>query len=519
MKSRIIDDGTAALAHDAFDVKDWQRAQDINPTLAESVAREHLTMPTVKDLARDFFWAAHKRSPEIAPVVPLKTSHRPHESILNQVLDTPDYHALRAHGTVGNVLLAGAAASSMAADVLRDLPQEARKQIAKDKKDEDLLRRLDAYMQALKDQQDESGDPTTQADTDQKIADAQGKADGIASKMGSGQLSDAAQDAARQAFRKAAKAAGEKIDALANAMSVFGGNDQRSGGVGSDASQNGVLSDDAMRAALALQERLATNPNLARIADIAGRKIRLALTTEIRQLDNEPEEIVGVDEGRDLANVVPSELLLLTDDDAALIFAHRFAQSNLQQYKLQAAAPKHRGPLIIAVDHSISMTGEPFVWAQAIVQSIIAKARYQKRACRVIAFAEKGSTRMWDIDDESGDPEKAGTPDRLIEIASTFLCGGTDYSDWMRLANVAVRESAYEKADTILLSDGQANLDADLTAEFNRLRAQRGMRCFSVVIGSEHGITPEFLGQFSDGWTYLPRVMDDSETTDLLFKA
>jgi uncharacterized protein with von Willebrand factor type A (vWA) domain len=59
-----------------------------------------------------------------------------------------------------------------------------------------------------------------------------------------------------------------------------------------------------------------------------------------------------------------------------------------------------------------------------------------------------------------------------------------------------VSRRAFEKADVICVSDGISDVSPEAQAEWTRRRAERGMRAYSVLIGSNQG--EALLDEISD---------------------
>lgn len=145
------------------------------------------------------------------------------------------------------------------------------------------------------------------------------------------------------------------------------------------------------------------------------------------------EEIIGIELGRDLENVIPQELSLLSDPDVALLFDLKYVENRLmcfskQGYKSEmydkniektvtVADDDKMGPIVVCVDTSGSMSGAPENIAKALTLSLSSQAFSQKRNCYLINFSTS-------IDTLDLTPPK-GILD-LIDFLKMSFHGGTD---------------------------------------------------------------------------------------------
>src|SRR5262249_55173181 len=121
------------------------------------------------------------------------------------------------------------------------------------------------------------------------------------------------------------------------------------------------------------------------------------------------------------------------------------------------------------------------VWSKAGMLALLSIARLQKRELAVIHFSGPNDLRV-DLF-----PNGEATRAEVIACASFFFSGGTVFEPWMKKALELVDESRFEKADVICVSDGISDVSPEAQAEWTRRRAERGMRSYGVLIGSNQG--------------------------------
>ena len=233
------------------------------------------------------------------------------------------------------------------------------------------------------------------------------------------------------------------------------------------------------KARLELAEHLHTNPYLAEIAKMAGRMQMIALNKRRNRTKHPPTEIVNVTIGDELANVLPSELLLLADPATEDEFIQRFAEKRLMQYDLRGYEREGQGPIIVCIDESASTQGTTEAWEKGISLSLYAIARREKRAYAVIHFGSADEIKV-----EKWNKAKEVTPSELVNMAEHFFNGGTDFESPLREAVKVMDESDFKKGDIVFLTDGAASVsDSFLHGEFARVKKEKAFNVISVVIG------------------------------------
>ncbi len=234
---------------------------------------------------------------------------------------------------------------------------------------------------------------------------------------------------------------------------------------------------------------------------------------------NSREEIVGIKLGHDIEHALPSELALLSDAETALLFDLKYVEGQLMSYDLQGLQQveeiteieedqsvetiEEKGPMILCIDTSGSMHGEPENIAKAMALFLANKAKQQERACYLINF----STGI-----ETLDLSGSGSLKLLIRFLSTSFHGGTDVAPALRHALSIMGQKMYEKADILVISDFiMGGIPNDI---LTRIENQRllGSQFYSLVIGSCF-MSNRLDTLFDHEWVYNPST---SSITDLV---
>lgn len=215
-----------------------------------------------------------------------------------------------------------------------------------------------------------------------------------------------------------------------------------------------------------------------RIAEMAGQMMTAFRYNGLRRECDLPQVIKDVKVGRHLDRLLPSEVAQLGGDpdlsDLALL---RLVEGKALEYGMTGWDHRVRGPLVLAVDESSSMDGEPNTWAKAVALVLARIAHAEGRVVSVVHFA--CATAI----------SRCMPGDELAKYRMTrhWLGGGTDIVRALRVANKEVRELGHRGhpgGDIVLISDGMEYNYQGQEAALDE--AQKvGTRLWSIAIDSE----------------------------------
>jgi uncharacterized protein with von Willebrand factor type A (vWA) domain len=261
---------------------------------------------------------------------------------------------------------------------------------------------------------------------------------------------------------------------------------------------------------------------LKRLADLLGamRKAELEIeeehyekVIEFKEWRKDPNlrtEIVGVSHGKDLNNVLPTEVALF-GGHSEWQFLKRFADEQLQvnQFEdqvleestrvysesFQRVKKKEKGPFIVCVDTSGSMEGEPERIAKVLCFAILKMAAADERRAFLINF----SSGIHTID-------LYNLVDSINEVAAFLqksFHGGTDISLALNEALQQLETHGYRDADVLVISDFiMYKISDDLEMAMEKQQHNRGTQFHSLVITDQ--ANEEVISQFDNAWTYDP---------------
>lgn len=280
-------------------------------------------------------------------------------------------------------------------------------------------------------------------------------------------------------------------------------------------------------------ERIKNDPNLKNLCELIGRMRKeqksyrfetIQRSIQYQQITpdiHSNEEIVGIELGNDLERVLPQELSLLSDPDTALLFDLKFIENRLMCFSKQGnALTSHekiieeqvsieeedkKGPIILCIDTSGSMSGAPEYVAKAIALTLATQAAAQKRDCYLINF----STRI-----ETLNLSPPQTLANLIDFLMMSFHGGTDVAPALLQGLRMMQSEQYKKADLLVISDFILDGLSDAIVQQCNLQKEQKSRFFSLAIGSFR--IQNISEIFDQEWTYNPRTGSISELNNVV---
>lgn len=287
----------------------------------------------------------------------------------------------------------------------------------------------------------------------------------------------------------------------------------RSFQAGWDTSQ-GMELQGSFRDKVALAQALRTNAYLRRIAELAGRMQQTMRIQQRTKIQQGYDQLSGLEIGNDLGRLLASELLKLADPDLFPLFAKGYLERTLLQYQKEGKESLERGPIVICVDVSGSMQGDPDLWSKAVALTLAQLAGEQQRHCRLIQFSETVKR----IDDLP--PGQPMIQTLLQALSEFFSGGGTNFEDPLLMALEAITaQPQLKQADLIFITDGIGHLSKPFLQQFHQDREQQGFSAYGVMIAPGSSSNPEgvaALRRFCDRiWQVSDLEGDGLEIRDL----
>lgn len=221
--------------------------------------------------------------------------------------------------------------------------------------------------------------------------------------------------------------------------------------------------------------------------------VELVKHTEIVRARGEASEIRGLHFSDDLARVLPSELALLADEETADLFYLRLAEKRLLSFEMDGRVVfetqrpvarmvpdvdrSRRGPVVVLVDTSGSMHGEPELAAKAAVLAVLRVALRERRPCHVVTFSSGNDLMEHDLTD------LGANLGRLLEFLGGSFRGGTDPAPALRAAVAKIRQKEMRQADILMVTDGVFSVADDWLHKLAGWKQELGFRIHTLLVG------------------------------------
>jgi uncharacterized protein with von Willebrand factor type A (vWA) domain len=265
---------------------------------------------------------------------------------------------------------------------------------------------------------------------------------------------------------------------------------------------------------LELGRRLAGNEKLKKLARMVGRMKFHAQALRKKVFERSNEELLEVEQGDALHRLLPHEMLSLHHPVLRKDFYRRFLDQELIQYSLRGVEEKGKGPMIVCLDGSSSMSGDKEIWSKAVTLTLLEIARKQRRLFRSICFSS-AETPLQVLDMNPRDRYEVETK-TIMDLAEYFPGGGTDFQKPLDAALECLRESRFKKGDIIFITDGECQVDPEWAERFRSEKEKLGFSLFSILID----MGPASLGtlqEFSDRISAIKQLTGD-EAKDIFQK-
>ena len=251
------------------------------------------------------------------------------------------------------------------------------------------------------------------------------------------------------------------------------------------------------------EKRFYSYPALMEIVRIMGReqlnrkdKRDSTITQYQPLLPSPPKPAVEIEEvttGNHLRHMLPSEVAIMSDPETEDLFFLKYASNKLQLFankpkeesqqkveKRKEEKPRlEKGPMIVSLDTSGSMTGKPIKVATSLLLQLLRVAKKQKRKCFLIAFSVR-TTQM--------DLSLPGSWQKLDTFLNNCYRGGTNGEAMLKAAIQMLQTASYCMADVLIISDFE--FDTPLIPTMTRMKEEqaKGTRFYGLQIGhSSHG--------------------------------
>ncbi len=263
--------------------------------------------------------------------------------------------------------------------------------------------------------------------------------------------------------------------------------------------------------------------SLRELADLLGRMREAEIEIEEETLErtivrkewvSDPRlraEIDGVHTSDDLSSMLSSEAGLLGDPHTEDLFLKRLVDKQLMTFRYadqqlknnpqkqmevrQRVKKRERGPFIVCIDTSESMSGRPEQIAKVLCLGILRMAMREQRRAYLINFSVGIQTLdLFDI---------ANSIDELAAFLRKSFYGGTDVTPALHEALRMLRGQDYADADVLLISDFiMPKINQTVLRELGHFQQNKQTQFHSLTLSADPNA--EVLEAFDTNWIYDP---------------
>ena len=240
-------------------------------------------------------------------------------------------------------------------------------------------------------------------------------------------------------------------------------------------------------------------PARAEIVRIMGREqpkredeMDESVTRYLPILPSPPKPAIEIEEittGQSLRNMMPIELAIMSDNQTEDLFYLKYASQKLQLF---ASKPKEesslkvdkqrqlkprleKGPIIVSLDTSGSMSGKPIQLAKCLLLQLLRMAKKQKRKCYLISFSVRAKYL---------DLSRYGAWRMVNQFLDDHFSGGTDGEEMLNAALELLQTANFSMADVLIISDFYFPKPLDSTRRRMNLEHAKGTIFYGLQIDS-----------------------------------
>lgn len=269
---------------------------------------------------------------------------------------------------------------------------------------------------------------------------------------------------------------------------------------------------------------------LKELADLIGRqenekeryeielRDKIEIKTEYHPKNAYRGQISGLRLSGEITSALPSELALFQNSATKVYFSQKFAEKKLLSYayinqeksyreelkkeetKKAVKDTEQKGPVIICVDTSGSMSGTPERIAKTITFALAKKCLEEDRGCYLLAFSTDYKERnLTEFNYENGISE-------IVGFLRMSFNGGTDASPALKHSIELLNNNEWKKADVLVISD---MIMGDFSVEMKneiKIQQEKETKFYSLVVGVSGN--KKVIECFDENWTYDTNARD-----------
>lgn len=257
-----------------------------------------------------------------------------------------------------------------------------------------------------------------------------------------------------------------------------------------------------------LADKLRNNKRLKELTAKLGAVRRIwAQRKREKKANTNYEAISGAKFSNEVVKAFPFELALAASPKGRALFALKFSQKTILTKDYTAHQNNlGKGPVVMYIDVSGSMSGEAELWSKAIALVVAEEALKENRKVYIHLF----DTRI----DKSVElrPKEKQTHELLDFVATWTLGGGTSFN--AVLSHAVDHGCKDSRADVLMITDGCADVNENLEKRLRLFKQTTGTQWATVCINTE---IPIVCDKFSDEM-YSVNVYNVEASVDVIQK-
>lgn len=483
-------DSTHTIFLDEFDLINYKEAKQYSPELLKAEKQGIEKYPPFSELQQDIYASVIRIKPLLLEKHQISYKFLLNRELITQVMELPKYKEVRVY-TVGDKLL-----STIATELLSE---QALELLDKLKPQCELQQTIVSITSKLKELQDsfetqvrEQAPEQIQNESKLSIEQAKQELEKYKAQLHKDMQSPLVKNLLTEMVS-------DVVDNLREESEFL-----EAWGLGAGATQQTPYHEK-----IALTQKLKSSTKLKQIAKLAGRFKRLALQQQSEKIRKGSDEIFSVKTGNDLSRILPTELIKIHDPAREDEFFINYIEGKCLQYDVRAKAKRYKGAIVGCIDNSMSMAGEPEVWAKAVILALLEIARAQKRNFACICFSS--GYKAEDLKTFSFPKNEPVSIEQIIELAQFFDAGGTEFEPPLDRSKFIIEEEPnFISADIIFVTDGEAVVRDAWLRNFNQWRTSHKVAVFSILIDKSFH-TSKTIKSFSDQVLTLTDIAKSGE--------
>lgn len=248
-----------------------------------------------------------------------------------------------------------------------------------------------------------------------------------------------------------------------------------------------------------LSKVLRQTPSLRKIVELAGRWTELLKQRLSRgHSPRGRSELTGVTLGGGIEGLLASELVKLCRPGLRRALLAQVVERRALVQELRGPHVLGRGPVILVVDTSGSMSGARMVIAKSLMLALALHCWEKRRPLRVLTFGAPGE--LHEIEVPVGEPFWL----RFEQCLELAFGGGTDFDGPLLRTCEIAGDKPWRQADAVFVTDGECDVTADTRAVLARTKARVDLQIIGILVGGGQGLRGiadvSFHVAGSDGW-------------------